>query len=201
MEKIGGTVSIRKIAITGRPAVGKSIAIKLLKGLGAYVVQSDEIVHYLYKKDTDTKKLLVETLGPSILVNNEINRKKVADIVFQDHDKLKELESIIHPRVEETIKKSYTQILNSSSYKAFVCEHPLLFETKFNNWFDQTIYIYADEALCKKRFCESGFTEEDYETRLFRFLPCEVGIEKATISINNDGDLNKFKTELLKVLP
>lgn len=201
MEKIGENVRIKRIAITGRPAAGKSAACKLIADLGAFVIYADEIVHHLYQNDPECKQQVVEALGDGILEDGEISRKKVADIVFQQPEKLTQIEQIVHPKVIDSIKESFGQVSKREGVSAFVCEFPLLFETKFDTWFDTSIYVDADPDLCEERFAGQGFSRNEFQKRSTRFLPREEGRKRADVVITNDGSIDDLRAKLSQVLP
>ena len=97
MAKIGGNVKIKllKIAVTGEVASGKSTVCNYFKQLGAYVVDADEIAHKLLSsKQTPVGQKIIKFLGTDILEKGEISREKIADIVFDDLEKLEILDAI-----------------------------------------------------------------------------------------------------------
>ena len=76
-------LKLKKIAITGSLATGKSSLCSIFQELGAYVVSADQIVHQLLSLNTTYAKQVTRLLGDEIVVHNSIDRKKVAYIVFQ----------------------------------------------------------------------------------------------------------------------
>ena len=73
-QKLGRMLKLKKIAITGGIASGKSTVCRLLGELGAYVVSADAIVHELLKTDTDLGQRIVQQFGPDILESGQIDR-------------------------------------------------------------------------------------------------------------------------------
>ncbi len=198
MEKIGGSVKIRRIAITGAISSGKSTLSDLLAKRGAYVIKADELVHELLSSDPRTIQQVTTIFG-DVLTNGVIDRKKLARFVFSDKEKLTALESILHPQVIEKIKSFYEKV-SLNHYKAFVVEFPLLFEIGFNSWFDTVVYMTADTPILKNRFTGKGFTEEEFSKRSARFLPEEKKIGLSDIVIHNNGSLKQLEEEATKLL-
>ena len=200
MEKIGENAKIRKIAITGSLSSGKSTVAEFLKKHGAYVLKADDIVHNLLSDDVIIIQKIKEVFGNEVVSLTKIDRKLLANIVFASSEKLKSLEEILHPKVVNTIKETYAHMNDSPNYKAFVVEFPLLFEINFDAWFDEIIYVTANTDLCKKRFIQRGFSEEQYESRQNRFLPEKGKITKSNTIIENNGSIENLNNQLANLL-
>ena len=200
LEKIGGNAKIRKIAVTGTLSAGKSTACETLYQLGAYVLKADDIVHDLLSHNVDIIQKIKEMFNSDVIVQGKIDRKKLADSVFNHPEKLQALEEVLHPKVVETIQKTYTDIKDSRDYKAFVVEFPLLFEINFNEWFDEIVYITANSALRKKRFLAKGFDESQFLAREKRFIPESEKLSKSNIIIENNGSIENLNHHLSKIL-
>lgn len=200
MEKIGRIVKIRSIAVTGIPSSGKSAVCEILSHQGAFVVKADDIVHNLLSTDPEIVRQVVEILGEGVIENETINRGKVAAIVFRDKKKLKDLEALLHPRVIEEIKRTYEQIKDSSKYKAFVVEIPLLFEMQLGKWFDTTITVIADDEICKNRFMNKGFTKEQFDLRKANHLSQMEKSKLSDITITNNGTIKDLEEKVVSAL-
>lgn len=200
MEKIGGNAKIKKIAITGSLSAGKSTVTERLKSLGAYVLKADDIVHDLLSQDVIIIQKIKEMFGNDIVSEAKVDRKLLANLVFTNSKKLKSLEEVLHPKVKEIIQETYAHMKNSPDFKAFVVEFPLLFEINFDSWFDQIVYVTANIDLCKKRFIEKGFSEEQFEARQKRFFPDAEKLLKCHRIIKNNGSLENLNNQLENLL-
>ena len=194
MEKIGENAKIKKIAVTGSLSAGKSTVCEELKAHGAYVINADDIVHNLLSHDEQLIQQIKEKFSENVFLHNKIDRNLIAKEAFENPDKLKTLESIVHPKVVSAIKETYLQI-KMSPYKAFVVEFPLLFEIQFDSFFDQIIYVLADREIRKKRFRKGQF-----ENREKRFINEEDKIAKSQIIIENNGSLKNLNNQLKNIL-
>ncbi len=96
---------MKVIGITGGVGSGKSAVLKLLEEeYHAVVVQLDEVAKALQRKGTPCWKAIVEAFGREILdENEELDRKKLAQIVFQSSEKLEQLNGIVHPAVKQQV--------------------------------------------------------------------------------------------------
>ncbi len=200
MEKIGESVKIRKIAVTGTISAGKSTVCDILSQKQAYVLKADDIVHNLLSQDNNIIHKIKEKFGASCLTDGKIDRKKLANQVFTDPNKLKALEEILHPKVQSRIQDAFEQIKNHSEYKRFVVEIPLLFEIGFEKFFDEIWFVTADKEILKKRFREKGFSESEYEARSQRFMPEDERVKKSHKIIENNASKEELINQIENIL-
>jgi len=188
-------LKLKKIAITGGVASGKSTVCQLFQKLGAYVVSADAIAHELLDPNTDLGRQVLSLLGDDILKNGEIDRAKVAEKVFRDPKKLHELERILHPEILKRIEREYTSLLHAKNYTLFIVEIPLLFEIGAEKFYDVTIAVTTDDSLAKKRFAN----DSQYEVRMSRQWSSEKKAAKANYTIKNNGSLNDLEAQVKKL--
>jgi dephospho-CoA kinase len=182
-------LALRKVAITGGLACGKSSVCRSFKELGAYVVSADEIVHQLLSSTEILGQQVIALLGEEILVEGKIDRRIVADMVFKDSKLLYSLEHLIHPCVLKEIEKQYQQVCNQGKASLFIAEIPLLFEVAQEKNFDVTIAIWADPKVCKERFTiATGYANDEYDRRMVNQLPSEEKAKRANYVIDNSGN-------------
>lgn len=194
---------LKKVAITGGIACGKSSVCQILKNLGiAYVVSADEIVHQLLSTQTDLRKKITLLLGPDIVVNGQLNRRKIAEKVFSDPEKLQILESLLHPYALEEIQKQYLQVDGSTNFPLFVVEIPLLYEIEAEGFYDSVIVVTSDKEKCLQRLKDkTSYGKEEYEKRMARQLPIEEKTKKADYIIENNGDLKSLEKSIRELIP
>ncbi len=183
-------LALKKIAVTGGLACGKSSVCRFFKELGAEVVDADEIVHHLLATDVDLQRLLIAELGEEIAVDGILSRQRIAEKVFRNPTQLTRLEELLHPAVHQEVERRAEQAESS----LFVAEVPLLFESEVAAGYDRVIVVVADEAECQKRFSGSAFEE-----RMSRQFPLEEKRAKADFVIDNLGSLEELKQKTLEV--
>lgn len=188
-------LKLRKVAITGGLSCGKSSVCRILKELGAYVVSADKIVHQLLSSDANLGQEIVRLLGPSVLVNQKLDRSLIASIVFRDLELLKALEALVHPAVYKELNKKYQRQINHSPPPSlFVAEIPLLFESGGQRNYDTTIAVVADLEICCRRFIEAtGLDQKEFEQRMARQLPSSEKARRADYVIMNNGTLSDLQ--------
>jgi dephospho-CoA kinase len=198
-------LKLRKVAITGGLSCGKSSVCRILKEFGAYVVSADAIVHQLMSSDTNLGQEIVNLLGPSILVNQKIDRSRIARIVFHDLELLEALETLVHPAVYKELNKDYQRQQNQPQPPSlFVAEIPLLFESGGQRDYDDTVAVVANVEICCQRFMKAtGLDQTEFNHRMDRQLPL---LDKALLAdyvIMNNGtlsDLQQITKELYQEL-
>ncbi len=99
------------IGLTGNIATGKSLVARMMGSLGAHVIDADELVHELQRKDTPVWARVVGEFGEGILrADGEIDRAKLGALVFSDSEALHRLESIVHPAVGIEIERQLANL-------------------------------------------------------------------------------------------
>lgn len=173
-----------KIAITGNIASGKSTVEKIIENNGYKVYDTDKIAHKILENSEEVKKVF-----------KTVDRKEIAKIVFSSPEKLKLLESIIHPKVKEEILK----IFNSEEKLVFI-SIPQLFESGFDTLFNKIIYVTADRALRLERLIKrNNLTIEEAEIRINAQVDTNK-IEKSDYIIENNTDLADLQNKVKEVL-
>jgi dephospho-CoA kinase len=191
---------LKKVAITGGLACGKSSVCRLFRKFGAYVASADEIVHQLLSPSTSIGKKVLDLLGQEIVENNSFDRQKIAQKIFHNKALLSSLESILHPAVFDEIERQYRNAVKQGDASLFVVEIPLLFETGYQKSFDYTIAVVADQDLCRRRFVEStGYSEADYNIRSSNQWSMADKAAKADFVIFNEGDLIELESRVKQV--
>lgn len=180
---------VKKVAITGGLSCGKSSVCHVFKELGAHVVSADEIVRQLLSPKRHLGQQVIALLGKDIVVEGEIDRRKIAEKVFRDRALLRSLENLIHPVVLSEIEKQYQQVNHQGKAPLFIAEIPLLFEVAQEQTFDATIVIWADPKACKERFIAmTGFGSDEYDKRMANQMSLDEKIKRADYVINNSGN-------------
>ncbi|MDE3055588.1 MAG: dephospho-CoA kinase [Verrucomicrobiota bacterium] len=185
---------LRKIAVTGSVASGKTLVCRYLQELGAFVLSADAVVHELLLKDVALCQRIVQKFGSDILQEGIIDRTLLAKKAFQNPEAVHWLEKEIHPKVFERIEAAYQ--LAASGFSSFIVEVPLLFEAGWESFFDLVVTVVANEDLCKARFVAAGHAAEDYAKRTKRQLPSKSKEERAHYTLHNNGTPEELKHQV-----
>jgi dephospho-CoA kinase len=186
------------VGLTGGMAAGKSEALKALERLGAATLSSDDVVRDLLTTG-EIRDQLVERFGDEVAPNGEVDRGKVASVVFADPEQREWLEGLLWPRVGQRIVEWREELEKRDPRpRAAVVEVPLLFEAGMDGAFDKTIAVVADEAVREERAGARG--HEGVASRTARQLPQEEKAQRADFAIRNDGTLDELGEKLSDVL-
>jgi dephospho-CoA kinase len=184
------------VAITGGIGAGKSTALASFRRHGAATVSSDEIVHHLLRSDPEVKEAMVRELGEGVLgANGEIDRRRVAEIVFGDRAKLDFLERLLHPLVSReylTWREQLAELPNPPD--VCVTEVPLLYETGGDKRFDKVVVITAPAKLREQR---RRARRDDRDQRL---LPDKEKVKRADFAYVNTGTLDDLEAWVAGVM-
>jgi dephospho-CoA kinase len=181
--------------VTGGLSSGKSTVCRFLTELGAYFVSADEIVHSLLSTNEEVQRKVARLLGPEVMVQGQLNRQEISKKAFSEPKTLKSLELILHPLVFHEMELRYQTVKNNPSYKLFVAEVPLLYETKMEHLFDFVITVLASEDRCKKRFSDKSYFEERNSLQ----MPSQDKANRADFVLMNNSSLEDLKNEVAKI--
>jgi dephospho-CoA kinase len=184
------------VAITGGIGAGKSEALYAFRKAGAATVSSDEIVHHLLRSDPEVKEAIVRELGEGVLdEEGNVDRKRVAKVVFGDRAKLDFLEGLLHPRVAAEYlswRDGLAQLPDPP--RVCVTEVPLLYETGGEARFDKVVVITAPAKLREQR---RRVTRDDRDQRL---LPDREKVQRADFHYVNTGTLEELDSWVAGVM-
>lgn len=189
------------IGITGGIGSGKSLVCEFLMEQGYSVISADKVVRSLSEPQGECYREILEKFGPEILdKQNHIDRKKLGAIVFNDINKLHELEKILHPEVKKRVSE-IKSILTAQGKKLAFYEVPLLFEKKMQDQFDLILTVVASEhqqiLRLKKR---DGLSEQEAKIRIKAQLPMSEKIRESHFIIENSGTKEFLQKQVLNTL-
>jgi len=185
------------VALTGNYGMGKSTVLSMFKDLGVATVDTDKLVESLFiekKVLVKIKKLLSDRV---FYKNGNLDKKKVAEIVFKDASLRYSLEDILHPLVFERIK-DFTNKINVSD-RLLMIAVPLVYERGYENRFDRTIVVYTKEEVALNRLKKNGVPKKDALLRLKAQLPIEDKMKKADFLIDNNSTLKETVTQVKRI--
>lgn len=185
------------VGITGNIAAGKSTVANFFKELGAYTIDWDELAREAVRPHSKAWKEIAKHFGEGILnADLNINRQKLADIVFSDKRKLAKLNQIVHPQVFEIDERITNEIRNGNPDALIIKDIPLLFEFRRHIFVDEVIVVAASEETQLRRLQEKGIDRKDAQRRIESQLPTEQKVKSADFVIHNDGPLEDTRRQV-----
>ncbi|MEX0992460.1 MAG: dephospho-CoA kinase [Solirubrobacterales bacterium] len=185
------------VGLTGGIGSGKSEALAACERLGVPVLSTDAVVHELLQTD-EVKSELLERWGESILADGEIDRDRVAEIVFESPDELSWLEQTLFPRVGRRMLHWREDLERAGRARVAVVEVPLLFEAGIEEAFDATIAVVADEQLRAQR--AGARDHKGLGGRGARQLSQQDKAGRADRVVQNDGSLEDLERAIAATL-
>ena len=166
---------MKSIAITGTIGSGKSACSQMLRETGYQVFDCDRECHAYLSKEGLLYQRVIDFFGPEILMEDgSIDRKKVASLIFSDLDLKKKYEQMFHDELKVQLK----HLMNSCDL--FLAEVPLLFETGFDELFDEVWLVTCDEKTAVKRCMETrNMSEQEVLSRIRTQMSVELKKEKS----------------------
>jgi len=190
------------VGLTGGIVSGKTTVARIFERLGAKIIDLDEIARQIVKPQQKAWKKIVQNFGVEILKDNqEINRKKLAKIVFSNQEKLNLLNQITHPVIIEVMKEQLNQISKQTS-EDVICmiDAPLLFEAHIEHMMDKIIVVYINEKEQMTRLLQrEGLSKDDAIKRMRAQIPIEDKVHLADYVIDNSFSIEQTKEQVCQL--
>lgn len=189
------------LGITGGVGSGKSRVLdELKKEYGAYIVEADKLAHELMKPGKNIYNQIKKCFGDEILTNEapyEIDRAKLGQIVFSNNDKLKLLNSIIHPMVKKNIIEDIEEKKKKGDIMLYVIEAALLAQDGYDRICDEIWYVWASRKERTKRLMDGrGYSKEKCDSMINSQADDSYYKEHSNYVINNDSDYETTSKQL-----
>jgi dephospho-CoA kinase len=181
------------VGLTGGIASGKSTVARMFEQKGAFLIDLDELAHFVEEPDRPGWKAIVEYFGEDILnADRTINRENLGAIVFHDRRKLEKLNDLVHPFVFEEWKGKVATIANTKTDAIVMSDVPLLYEAGLEKCFDAVILVYSSpEDQIRRLMQRNGLTQEAALTRLASQMSIHEKLSRADYVIDNRGPIQE----------
>ncbi len=186
----------RTIGLTGGIGAGKSLVANYFFSLGAQVIDADQLARQAIERGSAGFDEVVAIFGDQILKNGDIDRRALGEIVFADPDARKQLESIIHPRVQQSLAEAKRRL---GEDEILIYEIPLLVETNSMDRFDRIITVEAPLQQRIERLKARGLYQSEIEKRIASQATPEARRSVADIVIENDGTEDDLLIKVEKI--
>src|SRR5205823_8384239 len=177
-----------KVGLTGGLASGKSFVGAALEDLGCKLIQADELGHEVLMPDGAAYPAVVREFGEGILdPNGEIDRKRLALEVFANKERLRLLNSLVHPEVHKRTDALIAEYFATDPDAIVVVEAAIHIETGGYKRFDHLIVVVCEEKQQIERAMARGATREEAMARLASQMPLAEKRKYADYVIDTSG--------------
>jgi dephospho-CoA kinase len=183
------------VGLTGGIGSGKSTVARMLQDRGAVVLDADGFARAAVVAGSPGLRSVVARFGRDILtVEGELDRPKLASIVFADPKALADLEAIVHPEVRRMIADGIQENLDAD--RVVVLVNPLLIEMGTHRDCDVVVVVSVSPDTQIARSMARGMMEEDVRARIAAQLPLEERARTADVLIDNEGSVADLEREV-----
>ena len=191
---------VRRIALTGGIAAGKSYVRAAFEALGVPTIDSDVLAREAVAPGSPGLAAVVDRFGRDVLdANSALDRQKMAKRVFADPGARKALEAIIHPYVRQAMEQWFAS-LAPHQHPFAIADIPLLYEVGREGDFDAVIVAACDpETQMRRVMKRDGVSEADARQRLAAQLPIDEKVRRADYVIRTDGSFEDTAVQIRDV--
>ena len=180
------------VGLTGGIGSGKSTVARILGEHGAVILDADVFARDAVRSGTDAFAAVVERFGADLVgPDGELERSKLASIVFADPVALADLEAIVHPEVRRMIADGIQAELDADHVVVLV--NPLLIEMGAHRDCDVVVVISTEPETQVTRTVARGMDEADVRARIAAQLPIEERARAADVLLDNEGSLEDLE--------
>ena len=185
-----------KVAITGGISVGKTTVSNLFKRLGVPTFNSDTSARNA-ERFASIQSEYKRILGDDIFVNGKLDRPKMREIIFNDADKLKQINNVVVPFVSEDFSEF---CVTNSEQPYVILESAILFETGSDKKFDYIITVTADEDKKIERTMErDGVSKEVVVSKIKNQYSDEYKLHRSNFEVENNGEMIDLEEQVLDI--
>lgn len=191
------------VGLTGGIGTGKSTVASLLGQRSVPVIDADQIAKSALASDSPVFSKILDAFGQQIVDQSlgQIDRKKMAEVVFGDSEQKRKLESIVHPFVQTQVQ-ALKQRYAAQGTPLLIYDVPLLFENNLQDQFDGVIVVHCTKEKQIQRISKRNpdWTVQQIDQRIKNQWPLEEKIRRATWAIENNLGLGELEQRLDEVL-
>ena len=183
------------VGLTGGIGSGKSTVARMLQDRGAVVLDADVFARDAVRAGSDAFAAVLRRFGDDIVApDGELDRAKLAGIVFADRRALDDLEAIVHPEVRRMLADAIQAELDTDHVVVLV--NPLLIEMGTHRDCDVVVVVSTEPATQVVRAMERGMHEDDVRARIAAQLPLDERARQADVLLDNEGTLEELEAEV-----
>ena len=185
------------VGLAGGSAAGKSAVAAILRDLGAIVLDADRIAHEVLRSPEVVSEIRNAWTEDVFDAAGRPNRGRIARLVFDRPEKLKQLNDWIHPRVRRIVRHELDEALRAADAPLIVIDAPLLIEGKLDAWCDRILFVEAaPDVRAARARRERDWDDEELARREARQEPLERKRRAADAVVENNGRLDDLRAQV-----
>jgi dephospho-CoA kinase len=191
--------TFKTYGVTGGAGTGKSEVMRLLReDFGGFTILSDDVARDLMHHGGTSYQLIVDHFGQEVVgEDGELDRNKLAQIVFQDKEELEQLNSMTHPYVRKEIIRLLKEAEESGLYPFAALESAILLECGYEDICDEFWYVYSSPEIRRARMKETrGYSDEKVDAVMKSQMQDEQAMQMCDFVIVNNSTLEEVKRQL-----
>lgn len=183
------------IGLTGGIASGKTTVSDYLKARGYTVLDADAYSRKTTAKNGPAIPAIKQAFGDDIVnTSGELDRKKLGSIIFNDADKRRELNEIVHPLIREMMNSDEQKFIKEGHV---FLDIPLLFENGLNERCDFVVTVFVDrDTQIKRLTARNDLTVEEAEARINSQMPLTEKVRMSEYHLDNNGNLEELYEQI-----
>lgn len=187
------------VGITGSLATGKSTVSAMFAERGAGVINADLLAHRGMRPGGACYKKILKAFGAGILNKGRIDRRKLAEVVFNSRPKLKKLEGIVHPFVIKEAR-AHARSFAKAGKNVIVLDVPLLFESGMDKLTDLTVTVRTSGAVQLARIKRQGrLSAQEAKRRIKAQFSLNEKVRRSDLVIDNNGPLHRTREQVKQI--
>ena len=180
------------VGLSGGIACGKSSALKIFRELGCDGISTDRITSGILENNDSVKRSIADKWGRDVFINNQIDKPKIAEIIFNSVPERIWLEELLHPLV----RKVWISSVKASNKTTVVVEIPLLFEKSLQTFFEITVCLISEKNIQLQRLHDRGLTNVQSNARIESQMCLTEKMHLADIVMLGDNSLSFLKQQI-----
>ena len=189
-----------KIGVTGNIGSGKTTLTRYFENHNSYIFNADKEAKNHLRNHSVLQKKIINIFGNQIVTKNNIDFKKLAEIVFESKKNQQILNGIVWPEISMLIENSLRQAENDK-YDFFIVDAALLFEANFNHFFDYIILVTADKKIRLNRALKrKNLDLSQIKKRMSLQLSDSEKIKHSNFTIYNNDKKEALQNEFNKIM-
>ena len=193
-----GDVKVLRVGLTGGIASGKSTVTRMLRSLGAVVLDADQAAREVVEPKQPAWRRIRSVFGPEFFhADGQLDRKKLGGLVFADATARRQLDEIIHPEVFAFLERQVEELAAAAQHRLVCLDIPLLFETGYNSQVDVTVVVFVDGQTQLRRLMDrDNLSEQEAQERIAAQMPLSEKARLADYVIDNNETLEATQQQV-----